>query len=843
MHSVPYIQIPAIAMLCYIILALAMLSSKKSKIINAFTLYLLVFMLWTGASVLMRMQFYPGYEFWYQVSILSVFSLAFFLYHFLYCYLNYKNHIMHRIWGILTVILLVLTYLEIFLPVPYLQYTENGSVVFLYSASWMLIFPTLLTLLIIVSIIKMVLHSYKKDDAIVLSLRPFLVGSIILVVGNIISVLPGNIFPWDTLSGIINAILAFYVLTSRRIFKLTLLVSRSVLIFISILIATLINIPMIGLISDIIDNRFPSLDDNKIVVQCIIFSVCLLIIYKLIEVVTNLLFMKKEQINNDSLKTFSSKIADSLDSQTILELTQGVLLEGLPVKKVHFLTYDKKTDSYNTIHSSNPLSNNSLSFRPDAPLVKSIESKNSCIFMIDIKKTAQYKAMWEEEKELLRRYNICSFLPLNDDNDNLFGFIALGDLEPRANLDYNAVNFMESVRAISAIGLRNATKYEKAQLEAISDPLTGLLNRSHFLETMNDKMNSNDLESLALILINIDDFRLYNELYGSSEGDEALIRISLAIKNTVGTKGSAARFSGKEFAICLPNKTHLQALNMAKNLQVQLLEINKINTNFDLKGLTFSGGICVYPHSAITLNELITNTNMAVYQAKHSGKNRIITYQKENTIKTYKGAYVDKSLKMTKAYEEYASTIYALTAAIDAKDSYTFNHSQNVAAYASVLAKHAGLNDAHAELIYEAGLLHDIGKIAIPEHILSKPGELNDDEYKIMQSHVKNSIEIIRHLPNLDYLIPAVTGHHERWDGKGYPRALSGDEIPISARCLALADSFDAMISKRSYKNPFTIDFACDEIIKSAGLQFDPGLAFLFVDLVKKNIIYVDMEK
>lgn len=843
MHSVPYIQIPAIAMLCYLVLVLAMLSSKKSKIINAFTLYLLVFILWTGGSVLMRMQFYPGYEFWYQVSILSVFSLAFFLYHFLYCYLDYNNHIMHRTWGVLTLALLFFTYMEIFLPIPSIQYTEDGKAIFIYSADWMLIFPTVLTLLIILSIVKMVYHSYKKDDVAVLSLRPFLLGSIILVLGNVVSVLPGNIFPWDTLSGIINAIFAFYVLTSRRIFKLTLLVSRSVLIFISIIIATIINIPMIGIISNIIDNRFPDFGENKIVIQCIIFSICILVIYKLIELATNLLFMKKEQINNDSLKTFSSKVADSLDSKTILELTQSVLLEGLPINKVYFLIYDKNGDRYATIYSSNPLADNALEFNTDAPLIKNIEQKNSSLFISDIRKTAQYKAMWESEKELIRRYNICALMPLKDDNDNLFGIIALGDIDARGSFDYNSVNFMESIRAISAIGLRNATKYEKAQLEAITDPLTGLYNRNYFLDTLKNTITNKSVESLALLLINIDDFRLYNELYGSTEGDASLVKISTIISNTVGTDGYVGRFSGKEFAVYLPNKTHLQALDLAKNLQQQLSEINKNNSTLDLKSLTFSGGICVYPYSAATFNELITNTNMAVYQAKHSGKNRIVTYQKEDSLNTYEGSHNSKQLKRTKAYEEYASTIYALTAAIDAKDHYTFNHSQNVAIYASVLAKHAGLNEAHSELIYEAGLLHDIGKIAIPEQILSKPGQLTDEEYRVMQSHVKNSIEIIRHLPNLDYLIPAVTGHHERWDGKGYPRSLSGDEIPISARCLALADSFDAMLSKRSYKDSFTVEYACDEIIKKAGLQFDPELAFLFVDLVKKGIIYVDMSK
>ena len=148
----------------------------------------------------------------------------------------------------------------------------------------------------------------------------------------------------------------------------------------------------------------------------------------------------------------------------------------------------------------------------------------------------------------------------------------------------------------------------------------------------------------------------------------------------------------------------------------------------------------------------------------------------------------------------------------------------------------------HQELIYEAGLLHDIGKIAIPERILGKPGKLDDEEYETMKSHVNHSIEIIRHLPNLDYLIPSVVGHHERWDGKGYPNGLAGTDIPVGARCLAIADAFDAMTSKRSYKDALSVEYAAGEILRNAGTQFDPDMARKFVALINEGVIYLEMD-
>ena len=142
-------------------------------------------------------------------------------------------------------------------------------------------------------------------------------------------------------------------------------------------------------------------------------------------------------------------------------------------------------------------------------------------------------------------------------------------------------------------------------------------------------------------------------------------------------------------------------------------------------------------------------------------------------------------------------------------------------------------------MIREAALLHDIGKIGIPEHILNKPGSLTPEEYKIMQSHVENSVGIIRHLPSLDYVIPAVIGHHERYDGQGYPRRIAGRDIPLGARILCIADSFDAMVSKRSYKPSYPVEKALAVLEDEAGRQFDPEMAPLFVRLVREGTILV----
>ena len=158
-------------------------------------------------------------------------------------------------------------------------------------------------------------------------------------------------------------------------------------------------------------------------------------------------------------------------------------------------------------------------------------------------------------------------------------------------------------------------------------------------------------------------------------------------------------------------------------------------------------------------------------------------------------------------------------------------------ALAALLAAAVGLDENSVEIINEAALLHDVGKIGVSESILNKQGPLTDAEYEEMKKHVDHSVGIIRYLPSLDFVIPAVIGHHERYDGTGYPRRVAGEDIPLSARILCVADSFDAMTSDRVYKKAYSVEHALSMMEKQAGRQFDPRLVTVFVDLVRKGEI------
>ncbi len=203
------------------------------------------------------------------------------------------------------------------------------------------------------------------------------------------------------------------------------------------------------------------------------------------------------------------------------------------------------------------------------------------------------------------------------------------------------------------------------------------------------------------------------------------------------------------------------------------------------------------------------------------------------------GSYIGPFLENASLYETqnrmFLGTLHALTSAIDAKDPYTHGHSERVAYLAAQLASAIGFEHDQVERVHIAGLVHDIGKIGVPEHILSKPGRLDDAEMNAIREHPAIGHRILQDIPLLDDILPGVLYHHERWDGTGYPSGLAGDKIPLIARIIGVADTFDAMSSNRAYRPALTRDRVLAEIRNCAGTQFDPDLVepFLGIDLAE----------
>jgi len=791
---------------------------------------------WTGGSMFMRLLFYPGYIFWFDVSIIGLFFIPVLFYNFVSDFINAKSQFLKLIYTLLTFAIVIGNLSHFFIKYPNLEITDTGKAIFTYEMGWTVMVPAIFTLIVILSIIIMIAKDVKNKSVYAGSLTPIIIGIVILFIGNIAISIPAfSASSIDRVAGIINASCILYALYKRRLFKLTLLFSRGTSYAIAISVVLMIFALFIQSLENLISQRLPQINEYATLIIATSFTVFTIIIYNIIKRLFDHIFEREEIKQAQLLKNFSLEVSKSLHLEGILESLVQVVQSGIKVEKVYVCMPDEKGKYYRTIYSSSPLDSKDFKLSVTNPCVKWLLDNNTSMLVKEFQRSVLFKAMWSDEKKQLSDLEIECFVPLICDEE-LAGILLLSRKVKNSTFTYDDINFLESINLIVSIAIKNARLYEKAYLEARTDDLTGLLNRKYFYEAINEEFIKNQKGSLVLLILNIDDFKLYNQLYGNQEGDTALINVARIIKTCVGSNGITARYSGKEFAVILPSYDVLTATILTEEIRKQVYNMNKGDLGDVLKILTFSAGICSYPYAASNVKQLMENADMAVFNAKRSGKNKVEVYSlKEPAINKQEIETPSKP----NVYTEYASTIYALTATIDTKDHYTFKHSQKVAEYATILSNAIGLNQEHVEMIREAALLHDIGKIGIPENILNKNGILTDEEFQLMKKHVENSISIIRHLPSLDYVIPGVIGHHERWDGKGYPRGIAGEDIPLSARCLALADAFDAMTTERSYKKALPIEFAVKEIEKYAGLQFDPKLAKEFVRLVETKQIVV----
>lgn len=236
------------------------------------------------------------------------------------------------------------------------------------------------------------------------------------------------------------------------------------------------------------------------------------------------------------------------------------------------------------------------------------------------------------------------------------------------------------------------------------------------------------------------------------------------------------------------------------------------------------------------LTDAVNKCNLFQYVTKPFNPNELIEIV-EKGIEKYNLSSA-KSLMMKDLKELFYKTVKSISSTLDAKDAYTHGHSMRVTLYSLILAKTINPDDkSFLEAVELAGLLHDVGKISIPENVLCKTGKLTDEEFSVMKKHSTCSEKLVGNIKKLGKISHWVKAHHERWDGTGYPDGLKGENIPLCARIVAIADTYDAMTSTRSYRMALDHQVAIEEIKKNAGTQFDPSLAEKFIeisDLIKQ---------
>jgi diguanylate cyclase (GGDEF)-like protein/putative nucleotidyltransferase with HDIG domain len=386
-----------------------------------------------------------------------------------------------------------------------------------------------------------------------------------------------------------------------------------------------------------------------------------------------------------------------------------------------------------------------------------------------------------------------------------------------------------SLANLATLALANARLHQEtlealttAELRAETDPLTGVLNRRGLDNRLDLALDAacEVGRPVSVLVIDLDNFKLLNERGGRHTGDAALKGIASLLENERRSSDVVGRFGGEEFVVILPDTGTEGAWLVAERLRAALARMNLS----EALSVTASLGIATFPTHGTTSGDLLRAADSAMYVAKSLGRNCSVIFNPRSAAE-----HTELSRLATAGHEGYLGSVLALASAVDARDPSTHAHSATVARYAAAIAARLGLDADLVERVRIGGLLHDVGKVGVPDSILMKPDRLTPEEWTEMRRHPEIGARIIAS-PGLADVREWVLRHHERPDGRGYPDGLGGDAIPLAARILSVADAYEAMTADRPYRRALTVSVARAELMDGRGRQFDADVVDAFLD-------------
>ncbi|MDQ2674714.1 MAG: diguanylate cyclase [Chloroflexota bacterium] len=346
------------------------------------------------------------------------------------------------------------------------------------------------------------------------------------------------------------------------------------------------------------------------------------------------------------------------------------------------------------------------------------------------------------------------------------------------------------------------------------DALTGLLNHGSVVAALAQRLEAAGTdEPTAVALVDIDNFRLFNDTHGHEAGDAVLSGVARVMADAAGSDGATGRYGPDEFLLVRP-ATDAAAMAAAMGQLQEAVRAMAIRVgDSEELPVTVSIGIAAVPSHAASVTPLLAEASVALAEASASGGDVAVV-----------GRIGEEKLGFAGSFD----VLQGLVLAVDTKDRYTKRHSEDVARYAVYLGRRMGL-EGLLEPIRVAGLLHDIGKIGIPDRLLRKPSRLTDAEVAVFNQHVALGDAILHGVPHLEDVRAGIRHHHERWDGGGYLDHLAGEDIPLIARIIAVADTFSAMTTTRPYRKALDVTEALRRLREAAGTQLQPELVEAFV--------------
>lgn len=394
--------------------------------------------------------------------------------------------------------------------------------------------------------------------------------------------------------------------------------------------------------------------------------------------------------------------------------------------------------------------------------------------------------------------------------------------------------------------------YREQEQAATTDVVTGLLNHRAFIGRLEEEITRGQTETISFLLffLDLDHFKTINDTWGHPVGDAVLYEVGQRLQEALHPGDIVGRYGGEEFMLIVANATIADAYEEGERLRriIQTVSCDCQGTGETMTDIhiTASIGVAAYGIHGTQSGELIEKADQAMYQAKLLGRDCVcvagaqIPLVRSCALTTPASAHSSWEFIEGLANEPRNTTqvsvqaLRALGEVIRARDTTTSTHSLRLIWLAEETGRLLGASPEDRFLMRLGGLCHDIGKIGIPDAILNKAGSLNKEEWAVMQKHPVIGAHIMEHVGGFFRLLaPVVQAHHERWDGHGYPQGLKEEEIPLASRVLGVADAYDAMISRRPYKDPMSVSAASAELLRNSGTQFDPTVVWAFLAVLK----------
>jgi len=376
---------------------------------------------------------------------------------------------------------------------------------------------------------------------------------------------------------------------------------------------------------------------------------------------------------------------------------------------------------------------------------------------------------------------------------------------------------------------------------ATVDQLTGVHNRQAILAELEKEIDraARYGHQLSVVMVDLDHFKRLNDSHGHAAGDLMLRQVADILRTNLRTVDVVGRYGGEEFLVVLPETDVDAAASLAEKLRRLVGRHEVVMADGYRAAATLSAGVAGGFGGHLDLEALVRDADNAMYSAKALGRDQVYVFHEVEDNGLVRRAAIAPSarnhaIEVGKA--AFGAATDSLTAALDARPGWAGKPSTMIAGAAVELALGLGLPEGEIERIRVASLLHDLGKLAIPEEILTKPGELNDPEWRIVSEHPKIGQVILEQAGALRDAATIVLHHHEWYDGRGYPHGLAGEEIPVGARIVAIADAYEAMVAGRPYRDAITHEAAIQELRRHGGMQFDPHLVEAFAELFAERM-------